>query len=87
MTTEPAELLIHLESADGDVVWWAESPQVPGFTAAAPTLAELRELALDALRSELSPDVEVAEVLVSDEVHVDPSGRRVLIATSDLLVA
>lgn len=37
-----AQLVIHLDNADGKLVWWAESPQVPGFTASADTLPELR---------------------------------------------
>lgn len=61
--TTTAELIIHLDNADGEVVWWAESPQVPGLTAAASSLAELRELAMKALRDELSPTVEVVEIL------------------------
>lgn len=36
-------LVVHLDEADGEAVWWAESPDLPGFSAAAPTLAELRE--------------------------------------------
>lgn len=43
-------MVIHLENADGEAVWWAESPQAPGFTAAAETLRELRALAYPALR-------------------------------------
>lgn len=43
------ELLIHLEAADGEAVWWAESPDAPGFTAAAPDLAELRARCAEAL--------------------------------------
>jgi predicted RNase H-like HicB family nuclease len=44
-----ATLMIHLERADTEtgVVWWADSPDLPGFAAAADTLAELRELTAD----------------------------------------
>lgn len=35
---------LHLEAVDGEEVWWAECDDVDGFTAAAPTLAELRSL-------------------------------------------
>lgn len=40
------ELLLHLDEADGEPVWWAEAP---GFTAAAGTLTDLRQLATGAL--------------------------------------
>lgn len=42
-------LLIHLERADRDVVWWAETDDVAGFSAAADSLAEMRARALAAL--------------------------------------
>jgi predicted RNase H-like HicB family nuclease len=79
MTT--ATLIIHLDNADGEVVWWAESPEAPGFTAAASSLVELRELALNGLRDLISPAIEVAELLVGSghqvDVQVDSWGRRV----------
>lgn len=40
---------MHLEEADGEAVWWANSPDLPGFTAAAPSLADLRELVREGL--------------------------------------
>lgn len=43
------ELMLHLERADDQVVWWAETTDVPGFSAAADTLAELRERVRSAL--------------------------------------
>lgn len=43
------EMLIHLEAADGAAVWWAEVPELPGFSAAADTLAELRAQARAAI--------------------------------------
>jgi predicted RNase H-like HicB family nuclease len=39
----PVELIFHLEPVEGEPVWWAESPQIPGLAAAAPTLGELRD--------------------------------------------
>lgn len=39
----------HVESSPEGAVWWAESPDVQGFTAAAPSLAELRDRCRDAL--------------------------------------
>jgi hypothetical protein len=39
-------VLIHMEPLDsGGVAWWAESPEVPGFSATAESLVELRVLA------------------------------------------
>lgn len=63
-TAMRVELIIHLENTDaGETVWWAESPAVPGFSAAAPTLRELRDRATEALRDFLAPDIEVVERL------------------------
>ncbi len=66
------ELIIHLDSADDGVVWWAESPEAPGFTAAADSLAELRELATTGLRGVLG-DVSIVERL--DGVPLRADGR------------
>lgn len=43
------ELMLHLERAEDRVVWWAETADVAGFSAAADTLVELRERARAAL--------------------------------------
>ena len=56
-------LLLHLELVDGEHAWWAESDDVPGFTAAAPTLAELRERAHAALHDLLGAEVAIRERL------------------------
>lgn len=34
-------LRVHLDEADGPTGWWADSPQVPGFSAAANSMDEL----------------------------------------------
>lgn len=57
------ELTIHLESVDDEVVWWADSPDVPGFSAAAPSLVELRERASAALEEILGGPVSIVERL------------------------
>jgi hypothetical protein len=57
------ELTIHLEDVDGEVVWWADSPDVPGFSAAAPSLEELRKQAATALADILGTPVTVVERL------------------------
>jgi hypothetical protein len=51
-----AQLVIHFDSADGQEVWWAESPAVPGFSASADTLTELR-LVIASLLPDLASDV------------------------------
>jgi hypothetical protein len=60
------ELVIHIEAADGEAVWWAESADVPGFSVAASTLAELRERATAAL-TELRGPVRIVERLAGGE--------------------
>jgi hypothetical protein len=75
------ELVIHIEAADGEAVWWAESPDVPGFSAAAPTLVELRERSIAAL-SELRGSVRITERLAGGEESGD-----VRVAKTELLVA
>lgn len=44
------QVMVHLERVDGAVVYWAESPDVPGFTATADSLSELRIIARQVLR-------------------------------------
>lgn len=47
----PVTVLIHAELIEGPKLsWWAESPDVPGFSAAAETLVELRGLTSQTLR-------------------------------------
>lgn len=44
-------VIIHLENPSGGPgAWWAESPDLDGFTAAAPSLTELRVISERALR-------------------------------------
>jgi predicted RNase H-like HicB family nuclease len=57
---------IHLEPTDTDVVWWAESEGMPGWSATAPTLRELRTLIEEAVRLYISDEVEIAMELVPD---------------------
>ncbi len=48
--------------------WWAESPDVDGWSAAAPTLAELQALAEEGIRFALERD----DVLVSHVLEHSP---------------
>jgi predicted RNase H-like HicB family nuclease len=57
---------IHLEPTETDVVWWAESGGMPGWSATAPTLRELRTLIEEAVRLYISEEVEIAMGLVPD---------------------
>ncbi|HMG42281.1 MAG TPA: hypothetical protein VK611_13165 [Acidimicrobiales bacterium] len=82
LTMTTAELIIHLGSADGEVVWWAESPDAPGFTAAAPSLAELRQLAVVALQDLLTPQVEIVERLEGGDVHRSDEGWDARVVTA-----
>jgi hypothetical protein len=72
------EILLHIERADlpgqpPEFVWWAESNEFPGFTAAAPTLAELRSVVRDAVRELDLSDSEIQERLSPLAVDVRTS--------------
>lgn len=70
-------MLIHLEDADGEAVWWAEVPELPGFSAAAPTLADMREQAHAAIAELVGAPVVVVERLAGDlarDQNVSPVG-------------
>jgi predicted RNase H-like HicB family nuclease len=58
-------VLLNLEATgttvDDEIIWWAESPDVPGFSAAADNLPELRRLYLEALRDAVSGDFRAVE--------------------------
>ena len=72
------EILIHLEAAGtaptDEVVWWAESSDLAGFSAAAYSLAVLRTLVNEALMEEFGPEFAVRERLAvegeGDKVRV-----------------
>jgi hypothetical protein len=64
-----AQLVIHFDIANGQEVWWAESPDVPGFTASAETLLELRA-GIAAVLGDISKDVG-EEVRFGTEVLAD----------------
>lgn len=52
-TKQMIELCVHLEPAEAGVCWWVESDDLPGFSAAASTLAEMRARAVETLNEEL----------------------------------
>ena len=47
-------LLIHIEPASSGLVWWTESPDVPGFTGAGEHLVETRVRSEIAIREVLA---------------------------------
>jgi len=65
------ELIIHLEADGAEAVWWAESPDVAGFSAAAPTLAELRQMAVEGIEKVRGTDVTLVETMTpfGDDAH------------------
>jgi hypothetical protein len=53
------EVCIHVERIDGDsprIVWWADSPQIEGWSASANSLRELQQLVTDGLPFFLETD-------------------------------
>jgi predicted RNase H-like HicB family nuclease len=69
-----ATFSIHLEPTDTDVVWWAESDDLPGFSGAASTLRELRGLIEEAVRLHLADEAEIALELVAEPLSSNPEG-------------
>jgi len=69
--------LVHLERTDDGPAWWAVSAEVPGFSAAAATLAELRERIAAALSDLGIEGGRFSEVLVGP---ADPERHRIVVA-------
>jgi hypothetical protein len=68
----PATVYIHIDAGEHDFVWWAESPDVPGLTVAAPSLPELRTLIDEAVLLDAPPDVgEITYLLVTEDEPAD----------------
>jgi hypothetical protein len=64
----------HLEPADGELVVWAESDNLPGFTAASNSLEETRKL----VREHIA-DVDAAAVVSERIDGLDRSGGSVVV--------
>jgi predicted RNase H-like HicB family nuclease len=60
---ETVRVIYHLE----DEVWWAESPDVKGWSAASESFPEVRALAVEAIPFALEHEVELE--------HYVPAGR------------
>jgi predicted RNase H-like HicB family nuclease len=76
-------LQIHLDAADKDFVWWAESDQLPGVTAAAGSLMEMRE-ELDHVLADLSAE-SGDPIVVTTEILADsgPQFSQSVVVESD----
>ena len=78
-----ALLVIHFDSADGQEVWWAESPEVPGFTASADNLPELRTAIANVL-PDLSSDAGEDIVFAAEQLaDVTPNLPDTVVVESD----
>lgn len=66
------ELTIHLERIEEEhkAVWWAESPEVDGFSVLGNTLGELRSAAVAALTEICGEPVELREQLAAPGTSV-----------------
>ena len=80
------ELIVHLEQGEPSAVsWWAESADVPGFSAFADSLADLRTLAHESLRDHLVQPVTFIERLVVDGIALARSGTDVVASRLQLV--
>ncbi|MGH9209456.1 MAG: hypothetical protein ACRD2C_02095 [Acidimicrobiales bacterium] len=78
-------LVVHLEPdpAVPGALWWADSPDVDGFSAFASSLSELREQALEALRDVLGEtSVELVERL--EGANLDAERKDARVATTEI---
>ena len=67
------ELVFHADMCADGIQWWAEVADIEGLYAVGPSLAEVRELAMDAIRSEFpGREVDVVERL-ADAVEAQRS--------------
>ncbi|MFV2063473.1 MAG: type II toxin-antitoxin system HicA family toxin [Chloroflexota bacterium] len=62
---------VHIESGISEVVWWADTDAIPGFSAAADSLRELRALIDEAAAQHLDPDAVVALELIASVPEPD----------------
>ena len=78
------DLVIHLETVNSHrVMWWADSPQVPGFSAAADSLSALRARAKEALAEVLGANVAWNECVAMENTTDDQNPR---VAVESVLV-
>ncbi|MDA8267941.1 MAG: hypothetical protein M0013_06150 [Actinomycetota bacterium] len=70
-----AHILVHLEASESGPVWWAESADFPGFSAAADTLVDLRRSATAAL-AELAEERGESLGPLQESLAVDGNGSE-----------
>lgn len=71
------DLFIHLEQVSPtSAVWWGESPDVPGFSVTAESMAELFTLAEKALRDILNEQGDDLVGITSDLVTDEPDSEN-----------
>ncbi len=75
-------LQIHLEAADEAIIWWAESDELPGLSAAADSLPELREL-LDQALIEMSADIGESITIVSERLAEAEDSESIEVPSAD----
>ncbi|HXN60821.1 MAG TPA: hypothetical protein VN886_10250 [Acidimicrobiales bacterium] len=72
-------LQIHVEAAEREIVWWAESDQLPGVSVAAPSLMEMRE-ELDHVLADLSEEggepIRIGTEILADAEEVSHAMAR-----------
>lgn len=69
------EVLVHLEPATNELAWWAESPEVPGFTSVAASLQELMDHCEHAL-TEIFSERQDALTSIQYRLVEDDSGNE-----------
>ena len=61
------ELVFHVEIVeDGEVSWWIDTPDLPDLFAVGASVAEARQLALDAIAAEFPDVTSTSERLAHD---------------------
>ena len=66
-------LLVHLEAVESGLVWWAESPEVPGFSVTSTTLRELQVRAKMAMADIAEDEGWVLDGIRAELVEEPPS--------------
>ncbi len=79
-----ARFLVHMDAGDKEVVWWAESADIPGLSVAADTLTELRRLVFESVEVQVGATAEVTMHLAGLEA---PASRTTPVRTETELPA
>ncbi len=68
----PRRVLVRYHADQGG--WWADSPDVPRWTAAGATIAEIRRLAREGVAFALDTNVEIEEEGLPSDAPAEGSG-------------